>query len=366
MLAVIERLDVRGAVVERVCPLAGLIECKRAIGASAVNDRPRRRRVVINVGGGQLTGRGQRRVFSYGAGAGAANYWRIVGSGDVDGHGLIRNGTLIVGDLHRESVTRLLVCLQRLDVRGAVVERVGPLAGLIDRQRAIGAGAAGNGPCFGRALIDIGGGQLAGRRQRRVFLDQTGAGAGDDRRVVGAGNIDGHGLIGDCALVVSDLHREGVGDGLTLCQRLNVRSGVVDRVGPLAGRIDRQRTVGAGAIGDRPGSCGVVINIGRMQLTGRRQRRVFLDAAGRNAGNHRGVVGTVHSDDDRLRVRHAPLIDHFDGYRVGDLLTGGQCLNVRGAVVERVGPLASGVDRQGTIRASAAVQRRPCVARVRM
>jgi hypothetical protein len=71
----------------------------------------------------------------------ARNHRRVVGAGDVDGDIDRIRGAVFVLDRYGEDVRYRLTRRQRLRRRQAVIELVGPLAGIgIDREAAIGAG----------------------------------------------------------------------------------------------------------------------------------------------------------------------------------------------------------------------------------
>ena len=107
-----------------------------------------------------------------------------------------------------------LACGQRLDVAGAIAERVGPLARRIHRQRAVSAGSAAlDRPGLGRAMIDVARRELAGRAKGRVFLDRARKrcrAVGDHRRVIGAADRKRNGLRRRCAVSVGHYDRETV------------------------------------------------------------------------------------------------------------------------------------------------------------
>src|SRR5207302_323336 len=78
----------------------------------------------------------------------------------------------------------------KLVVRRA--RRVGPGAGAVDREGAVGAGGGGLGD-EGRRAVDVGGGERAsgGNIGGRVGLGQGLRGGREDRGVVGAEDVDG-------------------------------------------------------------------------------------------------------------------------------------------------------------------------------
>src|SRR5207249_2344737 len=72
--------------------------------------------------------------------------------------------------------------------------RVGPGAGAVDRERAVGAGGGGLGD-EGRRAVDVADGERAGGGNigGQVGLGQVGHGGREDRGVVGAEDVDGVG-----------------------------------------------------------------------------------------------------------------------------------------------------------------------------
>src|SRR5262249_47394636 len=140
-----------------------------------------------------------------------------------------------------------------------VVERVGPRAGGVDRKRAVATGGR-SAPGGGRAVVDVARAERAAgarvARKRRVargdagLADRAGSLAGrrgDHGRVVGAGVGYGVGLGGVVSKIVgpgrceffpyTSLFRSVVG---------GAAEGVVERVGPRAGGVDRKRAVATG------------------------------------------------------------------------------------------------------------------------
>ncbi|KAG1387972.1 hypothetical protein G6F59_016164 [Rhizopus arrhizus] len=97
---------------------------------------------------------------------------------------------------------------------------------------------------------------------------------------------DGQGRL--AAVAVIDGHVDGVGGLLAFLQALDIGCIVVQRVRPLARRVDREGAVRAGAvIADRPGVRVVRVDIGLGQLAACRLRAVFLHCAGGVASDGR-------------------------------------------------------------------------------
>src|SRR5262249_22501398 len=152
---------------------------------------------------------------------------------------------------------------ERLDVRSAVVERVGVGAVGVDDDRAVGAverasdraathlsdshRPAANAICF----VEVGEGpvrhvlqHVAGGRGVVVFLDPV---VVDTRSggVVGAEHVVCLGGAGGPAMAVLFPYATLFGSGLAAGERLDVRSAVVERVGVGAVGVDDDRAVGA-------------------------------------------------------------------------------------------------------------------------
>src|SRR5439155_987298 len=120
---------------------------------------------------------------------------------------------------------------------------VGPGAGGVDRERAVGAGGGGLGD-EGRRAVDVADGERAGGGNigGHVGLGQVLRVRREDRRVVGPGDVDGD--RGQRAVGAGDGERVGVGRAgrYLLVARPSC-------VGPGAGGVDRERAVGAGGGG---------------------------------------------------------------------------------------------------------------------
>ncbi|MCY1447654.1 hypothetical protein D9M71_642840 [compost metagenome] len=102
---------------------------------------------MIDVGRAELAADAERGVFLHRAGIMAgreAEHRCIVAAGDGDGHQLGVDAAQAVADLHRKHVIMTLASLQRLhrtgDTIGAIGQGVGPLAAVVDGDRAVCAG----------------------------------------------------------------------------------------------------------------------------------------------------------------------------------------------------------------------------------
>src|SRR5439155_678709 len=153
----------------------------------------------------------------------------VVGAEDVDGDRGQR--AVGAGDRERVAVGR---AGGKLVVRRA--RRVGPGAGAVDREGAVGAGGGGLGSEERRVGEGGGGGSC------QVCSGHVLRGGREDRGVVGAEDVDGD--RGQRAVGAGDRERVAVGraGGKLVVRRAR-------RVGPGAGAVDREGAVGAGGGG---------------------------------------------------------------------------------------------------------------------
>ncbi|KAG1316895.1 hypothetical protein G6F62_013211 [Rhizopus arrhizus] len=143
------------------------------------------------------------------------------------------------------------------------VSVVGPVAGVIDRERAIRTLAAVvDGPGVRVGRVNVGDVDLAGSDQGAIFRDCAVSLAGQDGDIVGAHDRD-HDLTGRA---ISRRNGEGLGQGLARAQALNGRVVVGQVVRPLAIGIDGERAMLASGIrlGDKHGFARV--GVGDIQL----------------------------------------------------------------------------------------------------
>ena len=232
-----------------------------------------------------------------------------------------------------------------------VVDGVGPLPGvLIDGHVAVLAMSATDGlPLqIGVGMVDVGCRHGPGDRGRRGFVFSDVAigllrGRGNHRLVVGAGDGDVD-LLG---ATVGGRDRDGVGDLLSVGERLHLRVAVVELVFPMTVGIDGEAAVGAGHAGHGHEAGAAGVRSGRGELTADGELLVFGDRTHRRAADDGLVVRAVDVDGDLLRgtVRRA------DGDGVGDLVGAGQPLDLGISVVERVAPLPVGVDGEAAVGA---------------
>ncbi|KAG1488379.1 hypothetical protein G6F53_013589 [Rhizopus delemar] len=130
----------------------------------------------------------QRQVFGDGASIIArlsrVDHGAVIGAVDGDGDVLRHNPTVAVIDGHGARFGERLPGLQAWDILVGVVQVVGPVAGVIDRERAIRTLAAViNGPGVGVGGVDVGDVDLAGSDQRAIFRNCAVGLAGQDRDV---------------------------------------------------------------------------------------------------------------------------------------------------------------------------------------
>ena len=333
----IARLHGGIVVVQRVGPDAGL---RQRVGAELAPQR----RVdgdpgvvrIVDVGRVQIArrGRGARCAVIDAAGlghrpvGGADDHCGVVPAVDGDGHRLLG----AVRCHRREGVDQRLARIERLHVRIAVVQRVGPQPGGGERVAAVAAAVgADRSPGVVRIVVDVGGIEVAGRGGRTVGVCDTagldhrpGEGAADHCGVVPAVDGDGHQLLG----AVDRRGGERVGQRLPDIERLHGRIVVVQRVGPHPGCVDRERAVGAcGREADHLPGIVRIVDIDGIEVPGigRRARR----SVGNTAGLHHRAGGVA---DDHRRDRVS-----LDVAR-------------RRGVARRVGRRDAGIHRQVRIR----------------
>ncbi|MNO79539.1 hypothetical protein D3C76_707100 [compost metagenome] len=99
---------------------------------------------AVDIANGQAAAGGQRCIGFAQRNAGRGQHGRVVAASDGDGHQLGVDAAQAIADLHAEHFVVTLASLQRLhrtgNAIGAVGQRVGPLAAVVDCDRAVGAG----------------------------------------------------------------------------------------------------------------------------------------------------------------------------------------------------------------------------------
>ena len=187
--------------------------------------------------------------------------------------------------------------------------------------------------------------------------------AGGNRRVIGAGERDDHGLVDRATSAVAGTDGVTLGDGVTFTQGLRGSQIIVKGVGPDAGAADD----GHGPVGgarralQTPGFCGSRVAVADAERaagcggTGDDAAVIlvarFGDAAGKGArcvGDDRRVVDTRDVDDDAARGRGTFAV----GDRDGEAVTRGPALQgVDFGGIYRVAVTAVSVDRQRAVTA---------------
>ncbi|CUI85558.1 Uncharacterised protein [Achromobacter xylosoxidans] len=366
MLLGTQLLDGRGVVVELEAPVAVGVDGERAVLALEVGLRAEHGLAGIRIGDVELAGSGQGGVFLDGALVVArlarGDHGAVAGAVDGDGDDLGGLAAVAIVHGHDDGVGQVFTVLERLDIRIGVVELVGPLAVLVERERTVLALAVVvQRPGVRVVGVDVVLGQLTGGDVRTIFLDGARGRAADGRGVVGA--VDGDDDLARGAVGAGD--REGLGQVLLGTQLLDGRGVVVELEAPVAVGVDGERAVLALEVGLRAEHGLAGIRIGDVELAGSGQGGVFLDGAlvvARLArGDDGGVVGTGDIDGDGLGGGTAMAVIDGHGDGVGDLLAFGQRLNLGAVVVEHVGPLAVLVDGELAVLAVAVVADGPGV-----
>ncbi|MNO79538.1 hypothetical protein D3C76_707090 [compost metagenome] len=257
-LANLQRLnrtgDTIGAIGQRVNPLAGVVHGDRAVDARIrTRNAPGRRGIVIDVGRTELAIHSERGVFLHRTGIIArreTEHWRIVAAGQGDRHVLGHRRPEVIGQRHREHFGLGLALGQVL--RRVVVQRIGPahatrsvacaLVAHIGHQRTQRTGRrahAGHMCVIGQVYVAEGKaaaghrGAVFGHRPAFDFCRRH------RRRVVGAGDSDGHILRYRRTLTIADGDQVSFGYCLSLGQVLRRR--IVQVVRPLHRTVGRVR-----------------------------------------------------------------------------------------------------------------------------
>ena len=329
LLAFLQGLDFVAAIVQRVGPLARAVDGEAAIRPLAVvADGPAVGVVGVDVMLGQLTrDRGVGAIFLDAAGGRARDGRGIVGAGDRDGDDLRGFAAMAVVDGHGDGVGHLLALCQGLDLLAVVVQRVDPLAVLVEGEAAVLALAVVvERPGVGVGGVDVVLGQLTRHFLGAIFRDVTGGLAGDGRNIVGA--VDGDRDRAGGAVGGGD--REGLLQRLARGQRLYARVGLVQAVDPVAVGVDRERAIDARTVGHCYEEGLAVVGVDYVELAIGGGDFVFLDRAGvvaRLGGGDQGrVIDADHGDfHGGGRGRAARIGDHV-GNRGGSGLPLGQVL----------------------------------------
>ncbi len=148
-----------------------------------VADTPGRAVADVGIRDIELARCGRHLVFCDGTAAGSGDHRIVVGAGDGNTHLVGRRRTRAIRHRDLENIAVGLAGLQALC--RVVVQRVGPVAVLVDNEIAIGPMVAADAPR--RAIADIGirDVELAARRRYLVFRHRAHRGAADNRNVIG-------------------------------------------------------------------------------------------------------------------------------------------------------------------------------------
>ncbi|KWT74033.1 hypothetical protein APV28_0585 [Comamonas testosteroni] len=176
-------------------------------------------RVAIGIGAGDLAADGlvfRRGVLIVG------RHGQIIGAGDGDGDGLSRCTAVTVVDGHCDGVGDLLTFGQGLDLGIVVVQHIGPLAVLVNREAAVLALTfVADAPAVGIGDVDIGHVELAGDHRHAVFGQSPIGLAGEDGIVVGADDGDSQCRSRAGTVFIDQGVGKGLDQGLTHTQCLH-------------------------------------------------------------------------------------------------------------------------------------------------
>ena len=374
-LARAQRLHRSQAVVQRIGPVAVLVDAEGAVVAGDVGLHHEHRLACIGIDHIELAARGQRDVFSHGTligiRRGRADHGTRIRALDADDDGAggraIEAGDRI-GLHHRLAILQIghLAVVHRVAVRAIGIEREGTQGGIGRQDRAFHLGQDRARLELGFACVHIGNGQRAdGGQHAAGSIGILGEGAvrlAQLRLVIGAG--DRHRDL--CQRAIDRAHRDGFRQRLAFAQLLDDRVVVVQAVVPVAIVGDGELAVlnRNVALLNEVGLTG--IDIGHIQLAAGVGLGIFLQHRGVVAGDDCAIVGALDGDGDvlgrgcALVIRHA----HGDGIRHG--IAGAQLLHLGAGVVQHIGPFAVGIYRQASILALAAVVDAPgvCVAHI--
>ncbi len=265
---------------------------------------------------------------------------RVVLAGDIDHDPLLRSGARSIRHRDRENILTRFTGTERLR---PIIQRVGPVAILVDAQRAIAAvTVVHDRPRCRVALIDVGGNQFSGCTRFVILGHRTGRRPRYHRCVVGTGDGHTHLVRGGRARSVCCRHLEDVAVSLAGLEAL--RRVVVQRVGPAAVLVDNERAVGAMVVADAPGRAVADVGIRDIELARCGRHLVFCDGTAAGSGDHRIVVGAGDGNTHLMGRRRTRPIRHRDLEDVAVGLAGLQAL--RRVVVQRVSPVAVLIDNE--------------------
>ncbi len=282
----------------------------------------------------------------------------VVGAGDGDGDDL---AGAAVGADGGEAVGERGTGGELLDRGLGVAGAVAPVAGGVQRERAVpvAAGGAGLYQEGGFAIVDVGHGQGAAggevaQHHAAVFGDVAGDGAAEDGEVVGAGDGDGDGLRGSS---VGTGGREAVAERGTGGELLDRGLRVGGAVGPVAGDVNAEAAVAVAAgdagLGEEAGLSAVDVDHGERAAgdeVAADDGGVFGDATADGAADDGDVVGAGDGDGDDLA---GAAVGADGGEAVGERGTGGELLDRGLGVAGAVAPVAGGVQRERAVPVAA-------------
>src|SRR6185369_1075138 len=239
----------------------------------------------IEIGECEFTAGGEHGIGLGQGMAGTGQGGDILAPGDRDGDR--SNAAIAGGDVEVFSDDLPAVELV-LGARGVVR----PDAGRVDGEGAVVAGGCGLGDYRGCGGIEIGEDKGTAGGEHGIRLGQAMAGTGQGGDVVGAGDRDGDGS----GAAVRGGNVEGFGDDLT---GVELVLGAGGSVGPGAGRIDRERAVGADVGGLRhDGGCRGV-EIGECELTAGGEHGIDLGQGMAGTGQGGDILAPGDRDGDR-------------------------------------------------------------------
>ena len=170
-----------------------------------------------------------------------------------------------------------------------------------------------------------------------VFCNTAGIHTTDHGGIIGTRDGDGDVM----GRAIKRVYRDRISHGGAGGQGLHVRIGIVERVGPVACRIDGYGAIAANRRTRREQFL-TGVDVGDCQRAGYgfRHATVFGDIAGIDTADHGGIIGAVDGDGDVV----GGAVNGRYGHGVGQCGTGRQCLHIRIGIVEGVCPIAVGVD----------------------
>ena len=180
------------------------------------------------------------------------------------------------------------------------------------------------------------------------FGDIHGCG-GQHRQIIGT--VDGHGQCvgGSAAMPVGRCDCKGVGQALPYAQALHRGQAVVQGIGIVAVRVQRECAIAARRVGLR----GEGRNIMNIRIHRRGQRAAD---AGRILGNgsrsrsYRGcVIRAVDGHSQSIGGRSAVIVSHHEGEGLCQAFAHAQPLHHRQHIIQRISIVAVGIHAEGAV-----------------